>query len=44
MAFSIDSWNINPNRAWFVRLSDSGSGISVELYLSPEDAQAQISR
>lgn len=44
MAFSIDSWNINPNRAWFVRLSDGGSGIAAGLYLSAEDAQAQTSR
>ena len=44
MAFSIDSWNINPNRAWFVRLSDAGSGISVDLYLTSSDAQAQTSR
>jgi hypothetical protein len=44
MALSIDSWNINPNRAWFVRLSDGGSGISVELYLGQTDAQAQTSR
>lgn len=44
MAFSIDSWNINPNRAWFVRLSDGGSGISVELYLSQAEAQSQTTR
>lgn len=41
MAFSINAWNINPNRVWFVRLSDAGSTISVELYLTHADAEAQ---
>jgi hypothetical protein len=44
MAFSIDNWNINPNRLWFVRLYDAASGIGVELYLSLADAQAQTNR
>lgn len=32
MALSVNDWNINPNITWFVQLSDSGSGILVELY------------
>ncbi|MFA5706157.1 MAG: hypothetical protein WDA41_07365 [Candidatus Neomarinimicrobiota bacterium] len=44
MAFSITAWNINPNRVWFVRLSDAGSNIGVELYLTQADAEAQTNR
>lgn len=40
---SISSWNINPNRMWWVRLSDAGSAIRAELYLSQADAEAQTS-
>lgn len=32
MAFSVVDWNLNPNIRWYVVLSDSGSGISVDLY------------
>jgi len=38
---AIVNWNIAENRAWFVRLSDTGTEISVELYLTLADAQAQ---
>ena len=38
---SIASWNINPNRVWWVRLSDGGSGIRAEIYLSKAEAEAQ---
>ena len=38
---SVANWNIAENIVWFVRLADSGSGISVELYLSQADAAAQ---
>lgn len=38
---SIVSWNIDPNRVWWVRLSDGGSGIRAELYLSQAEAEAQ---
>ena len=41
MAFSIANWNIAENIVWYVRLADSGSGISVKLYLSQADAEAQ---
>lgn len=41
MPFFISSWNLNPNRLWFVRLADSGSAISVELYLTEADAEAR---
>ena len=41
MPFMVTAWNINPNRVWFVRLADAGSTISVELYLTQADAEAQ---
>ena len=41
MALSIVNWNIYQNRAWFVRLADTGSAVSIELYLTQADAQAQ---
>ena len=34
MALTIDNWNTNPNRLWFVRLYDATTGIGAELYLS----------
>jgi hypothetical protein len=40
----IINWNIAPNRDWFVRLSDNGTGITAELYLSAADASAQTNR
>jgi|GEM_PF-1596407 hypothetical protein len=41
MPLTITAWNIDPNRVWFVRLADAGSTISVELYTTLADAQAQ---
>lgn len=41
MAVKIDSWNVAENIVWYVRLADSGSGISVELYLTQADAESQ---
>ena len=41
MAFAISAWNIDPNRVWYVRLADAGSNISVELYATQADAEAQ---
>lgn len=41
MAFAVSVWNIDPNRIWFVRLADAGSNISVELYATQADAEAQ---
>ena len=40
MALSIASWNINPNRLWFVRMADAGAGILVKLYITQADAEA----
>ncbi len=37
----ITAWNIDPNRLWFVRLSDADAGIRAELYLSEADAEEQ---
>ena len=41
MALSVVNWNIDENRVWFVRLSDTGSAVLVELYLTQADAQAR---
>jgi hypothetical protein len=41
MALSVVNWNIAENRVWFVRLSDTGSAVLVELYLTQTDAQAR---
>lgn len=41
MAFLVINWNIDENRVWFVRLSDTGSAVLVELYLTQANAQAQ---
>jgi hypothetical protein len=41
MALGIINWNIAENRAWYVRLADTGTDISAGLYLTPADAQAQ---
>lgn len=38
---SIENWNIDENIVWYVRLADSGSAISVEMYLTQADAEAQ---
>lgn len=38
---SVVNWNIDENQVWFVRLSDTGSAVLVELYLTQADAQAQ---
>ena len=42
--FSLESWNINPNKSWFVRLADGGANIAVGLYLSRDEAEAQTNR
>ncbi len=41
MAFKIAEWNLDPNRHWYVRLSDSGN-VKVELYKTQSDAQSQV--
>jgi len=38
---SIENWNIDENIVWYVCLADSGSAVSVEMYLSQADAEAQ---
>jgi len=43
MSLSISNWNIAENTPWFVRLADSGSAVSVEMYLSQADAEEQTS-
>jgi hypothetical protein len=44
MAFSIDAWNVSPNRLWFAKLADSGSNIQCGLYLTEADAAAGTNR
>lgn len=39
MSFSVTAWNLNPNRDWYVKLSDSGADILVELYPTQSDAE-----
>lgn len=41
MAFQITAWNVNPNRVWFVRLSDAETGILAKLYLTQADVEAE---
>jgi len=41
MALSVLNWNIDENRVWYVRLEDTGSAVSAELYLTLADAEAQ---
>lgn len=44
MALSIVASNLNPNRLWYVKLSDAGTGIAVELFLTEADADAGTNR
>jgi hypothetical protein len=41
MTMQINHWNVAENNVWYVRLADSGTGVSVELYLTEADAEAQ---
>ncbi|SPD72556.1 conserved hypothetical protein [uncultured Desulfobacterium sp.] len=41
MTLSVINWNVAENRVWYVRLADTGTEISVGLYLTSADAQAQ---
>lgn len=38
---NVVSNNVKENRAWYVCMTDTGSGISVSLYRSEDDAEAQ---
>jgi len=38
---SVVNWNIDENIVWYVRLADSGSAVSVEMYLTQADAEAR---
>jgi hypothetical protein len=42
MALSINSWNVNPNRAWYVRLTSGILAVTVDLYLSEADASDSV--
>lgn len=41
MSFIITDWNLNPNQDWYVVISDSGTGINVDIYTTQENAQAE---
>jgi hypothetical protein len=42
--FDVSDWNLNPNQKWFVRLSDAGAAILVELFNSLADLDVSASR
>lgn len=42
--FNLINWNVNPNRDWYVKLSDAGTGVLVELFLTQASLQAGTSR
>ena len=44
MAFLIAAFNVKPNREWFIKLSDSGSAILAELFLTEAHAQTGTER
>ena len=41
MSFAITDWNLNPNQNWYVVISDSGTGIQVDLYTTQTDAETE---
>lgn len=41
MSFSVTDWNLNPNRDWYIKLSDAGDEIFVELYPTQADADGE---
>jgi len=41
LAFSIDDWNVNENREWFIRLYDNGSNIGIRLFHTQSVAESQ---
>jgi len=42
MSFLINDFNINPNRNWYVKITDAGTEISVKLFLIQSDAASDI--
>jgi len=44
MTMDVTNWNLDENRDWHVRLEDSGTDITVELYTTQSDAQHQSNR
>jgi len=44
MAFDVIDWNTDPNQRWFVKLSDIGSQMRVELFNTQAHAQAGTNR
>lgn len=41
-SMKVDAWNVSPNIDWYVKISDSGSDLLVQLFLSLSDATAGI--
>ena len=44
MSFVITEWNLNPNRLWFIKLSDIGSTMQIDLYPTEADADADTNK
>lgn len=44
MTMNVTNWNVDENKDWYIRLEDSGSNITVELYVTESDAQHQNNR
>jgi hypothetical protein len=42
--FDVTDWNVDPNQRWFVKLSDIGSQMRVELFNTQAHAQAGTNR
>lgn len=44
MAAKVDDLNVNPNQAWYIKISDAGTQGLVEFFNSEADAEAGINR
>ncbi len=44
MAFDILDWNVDPNQPWYVKLSDVGSQMRLELFNAQADMDASANR
>ena len=44
MAFQVTDWNLTPNQRFFVKLSDGGSQIQIDIYNTQADMDASANR
>ncbi|KKL52048.1 hypothetical protein LCGC14_2289390 [marine sediment metagenome] len=44
MAFQVTDWNLTPNQRFFVKLSDGGSQIQIDIYNTQADMDASTNR